>query len=90
MLSLFFSFFFNVDYFSILFYLFLAVLHLRCFTGFSLAMVSRGYSLAVVHRLLVAMASLVEHGGVRHFRTWAQELCSWALEPRRSSCGAQA
>ena len=45
------------------FYLFLAVLVLRFCEGFSLAVVSGGYSLIVVHRLLVAVTSLVvEHG----------------------------
>ena len=41
---------------------FLAVLGLHCCEGFSLV-VSQGYSLAVVLRLLIAVASLVaEHG----------------------------
>ena len=39
--------------------LFLAVLSLCCCTGFSLVVESEGYSLAVVVRLLVAVASLV-------------------------------
>ena len=35
----------------------------RCCTGFSLVAESRGYSLAVVHRLPIAVISLVaEHG----------------------------
>ena len=45
-------------------YLFVAALGLHCYTGFSLAVVSRGYSLFIVavHRLLIAVASLiVEH-----------------------------
>ena len=43
-------------------YLFLAVLGLRCCTGFSLVVGSEGYSLAVVLRILVVVASLVaEH-----------------------------
>ena len=38
------------------------MLGLHCCTGFSLAVESRGYSL-VVHRLVIAVASLaVEHG----------------------------
>ena len=40
-------------------YLFLAVLGLHYCMGFSLAAVSRGYSVVVVHGLLIAVASLV-------------------------------
>ena len=40
------------------YYLFLAVLNLCCFTGFSLAG-SRGYSLAVVRGLLITVTSLI-------------------------------
>ena len=44
-------------------YLFLAILGLHCFVVFSLVAASRGYSLAVVHGLLIAVASLAaEHG----------------------------
>ena len=43
----------------LLFILFLAVLGLHCCAGFSLAAVSEGYSLAAVHRLLIAVAPLV-------------------------------
>ena len=44
-------------------YLVLAVLGLYCREGFSLVVASRGYSVAVVHELLLASASLVpEHG----------------------------
>ena len=32
------------------------------YLGFSLVAASRGYSLAVVHGLLIALASLMEHG----------------------------
>ena len=43
-------------------YLFLAVLDLHCCVGFSASVVSRGYSLAAVRRLLIVVASLVaEH-----------------------------
>ena len=46
-----------------LFSLFLAMLGLHCCTDFSLVAASRGYSLGVVSRLLIALASLVkEHG----------------------------
>ena len=39
--------------------LFLAVLDLCCYTGFSLVVDSRGYSLVAVHELIIALASLV-------------------------------
>ena len=61
------SFFFSPLFFSVLFLknflnLFLTVLSLCCCTGFSLVALSRGYSLVAVHRLLIAVASLVvEH-----------------------------
>ena len=43
-------------------YLFLAVLGLRCYTGFSLIAAREGYSLIVVHGLLIAVTPLVaEH-----------------------------
>ena len=46
-----------------LIYLFLAVLGLHYCVGFSLVAVRGRYSLAVVHGLLIAVASLVaEHG----------------------------
>ena len=41
----------------------LAVLGLHCCMGFSLVVVSRGYSLVAMHGLLPAVASLVvQHG----------------------------
>ena len=46
---------------SLLIYLLLAMLGLCCFTGLSLFAASRGYVLAAVHGLLVAVASLAEH-----------------------------
>ena len=55
--------------------------------GFSLVVVSRGYSLAVLHGLLIAVISLVEHG------LQAQGLSSCglqALEHRLSCCGSWA
>ena len=43
-------------------YLFMAVLSLCCYVGFALVAASGGYSLAVVCRLLIVVASLVvEH-----------------------------
>ena len=41
------------------FYLFMAVLDLRCCAGFSVASASVGYSLVAACRLLIAVASLV-------------------------------
>ena len=41
---------------------FLTVLGLHCCVGFSLVVASRGYSLAAVHGLVIAVDSLVEHG----------------------------
>jgi len=44
-------------------YLFLAMVGLHCSAGFSLAAASEGYSVVVVCRLLIAVASLAaEHG----------------------------
>jgi len=67
------------------FKLFLAVLDLPCCTGFSLVVVSGGYSLVAMCRLLIMMASLVvEHrlcrlgcrasviAGFSNCSTWAQ------------------
>ena len=48
-------FFFKYFYF----YLFVAVLGLRCCVGFPLVVLSWGYSLVGVHRLLIAVAFLV-------------------------------
>ena len=53
------------------FYLFIGCVSHCCCAGFSLAAVSRSYSLAAVHRLLIAVASLVaEHrlyvGGLQY------------------------
>ena len=45
-------------------YLFLAVLGLRCFLGFSLVVVSEGHSLVVGHSLLIAVAFLVAERGL--------------------------
>ena len=48
-----------MNVFCNLIYLLLAVLGLRCCSGFSLVVASGGYSLFVVLRLLIGMASLV-------------------------------
>ena len=42
-------------------YIFLGVRSLRCCAGFSLVGENRGCSLIVVHGLLIAVTSLVEH-----------------------------
>ena len=47
--------------FKNIFFLFLAMLGLCCFLGFSLVSVSRGYAMVAVHRPLIVVASLVEH-----------------------------
>ena len=52
-------------FFKILFpYLFLAVLDLGCCAGFSFVVSSGGYSLVMVHGLLIAVASLVVNHGL--------------------------
>ena len=63
--------------------LFLAVLGLRCYAGFSLAVKSRGYSLIAVHGIQGVCASVVVLHGPRS--------CGfWALEHRLNSCDAWA
>ena len=53
----------QIFYFFSFIFLFLTVLGLCCCESFFLGGASRGYSLAVVHKLLTAVASLVaEHG----------------------------
>ena len=46
---------------KVLFYLFLVVLGLRWCMGFSLVAVNGVYSLVALHKLLIAVASLVAH-----------------------------
>ena len=68
-------------------YLFLAVLGLRCCTGFSLLAASGGYSLVAMRSLLIAVASLVaEVLGCLGFSSCG----SWALEHMFSSCDTRA
>ena len=62
----------------------MAALGLRCFSGLSPVVASGGCSLAVVHGLLVAVASLVEH---RH--AGFSSFGAWALEHRLNSRSAQ-
>ena len=77
------------------FYLLLAVLGLCCCACFFLVGESEGYSLVVVGRLLIAVASCVERGleGMWASVVLARGLCSCgsqALEHRLNSCGAWA
>ena len=81
----FFFFFFSFFYFS--------ALHLGCCTGFFLAARSKGYCFVLELRLLLAVASLVEHKlwGSLASVVAAQVLSSCssqALEPGLRSCGA--
>ena len=75
---------------------FLVVLDLHCCSGFALAAVSGGYSLAVVCGLLIAAASFLHNTGSRACRPqWLWHVgsvvvASWALEHVFSSCGAWA
>ena len=62
-------------------FLFLAVLGLRCCAGFSLAVASGACSRIVVHRLLIAVPSLV--GEHRLWGAWA----SVVVVHRLQSCG---
>ena len=70
-------------------YLFLAMLGLHCCTNFSLVAVSRGYSLVVVHGLLISVASLVVEA-CRIAACGLSGCSSLALERRLNSSGAQA
>ena len=54
-------------------YLFMAVLGLHCCVDFSLVVASRGYSLVVVHELLIAVASFVAGHGLWGGRASAVE-----------------
>ena len=51
-------------WFLFFFFFFMAVLGLCCYMGFSLVVASGGYSLAAVHRLLTAVASLLAERGL--------------------------
>ena len=64
-------------------YLLLAVLCFCCCTGFSLVVMSWGYSLVAVHRLLIAAPSLV----VEHVLQGA--LASAVMAQGLNSCGSQ-
>ena len=72
------------------------MLGLHCCAAFCLVAVSGGYSLLVVCRLHIVVASLVVEHGLQGM--WASVVAahrfsacsSWALEPGLSNCGAQA
>ena len=66
-------------------YLFLAVLVFIAAHGFFLVAASRGYSLAVMHRLLIAVASLVGRTAAGHMSF--SSCGSRALGYRLSHCG---
>ena len=68
---------------KIIYVFILAVLGLCGCAGFSLVAEGGGYSLVVVHGLLVAVVSLVERG---LYACWLQ----WALEHGLRSCGTHA
>ena len=78
-------------------YLFLAVLGLHCWSGFSLVAASGGYSLVVACRLLIAVVSPVAEHRLQGMVAWASGVaasglssCAFlALEHRLSNCGAQ-
>ena len=55
----------------------MAVLGLHCCTGFSLVVVSRGYTVVAVSRLLIAVASLVAEHELSG--TWASVLAAHGL-----------
>ena len=67
----------------VLFVCYLAVLGLFAALGLSLVAARRGCSVAVVHGLLIAVASLVEHG------LWGTQ-ASVVVAHGLSSCGSQA
>ena len=76
--------------------LFLAVLDLCCWKGFSLVAASGGYFPVAVHRLLIVLASLVAEHGLQGMQAPVVESCglsnrgSQALEHRLHSHGTWA
>ena len=70
-------------FFFLRLYLYLAVLGLRCYMEFSVVVASEGYSIVVVHGLLIAMASLVAQHVLQLFQFPG-------LEHRLNSCSTQA
>ena len=85
--------FFLIFYiFLINYYLFLIALGLCCYTWLSLVVVSKGYSLVVMHDLLIAGASYCKaqalgQVGFCGCSTKAQYCGSCVLAHRLSSCG---
>ena len=67
-------------------YLFLDVLGLSCYEGFSLAVASGGYPLAAVHRLLIAVAFVAER---RLWEVWASAAAARGLGSRSSRAQAE-
>jgi len=64
-------------------YLFLAVLGLHGYTGFALVAESGGYSLAVVCRLLIAVARWLQSMGSRHVGFFSSSgVCLVVLAPQ--------
>ena len=79
----------DVGILNILFmYLFLALLGLHCCAAFSWVAASRGYSIAAVHRLLVAVAPLVAEHRLQACRLHSHS--SQSLKHELHSCGARA
>ena len=74
----------------------LATLGLHCCVGFALVSEMRGYSLVVVLRLLIVVASPVAENGLQGARVSAVAACelsscgSWALEHGLRYCGTWA
>ena len=68
----------------------MALLGLHCYMGFSLVAVTGGYSLVVVHGLLIEVAFLVKHGlyGAVWYAGFSS-CSSWLLEHRLNSCGTR-
>ena len=76
-------------------YLFLFVLGLHCFIGFSLVVVSGGYSCYVAlashfHGLSCYRVWALGCMGFSSCSMWAQQLWLWLLEYKLSGCGMQA
>ena len=77
-------------------YLFLAVLGLHCWVGFSLVAENGGYSRVAVHEVLIEVVSLSSEHGLKGAQASAiaayvlSSCISWVLEHRLNSCGVWA
>ena len=76
-------------------YLFLFVLGLHCFIGFSLVVVSGDYSCygaqaSHFHGLSCCRVWALGYMGFSSFSMWAQQLWLWLLQYKLSGCGMQA